>query len=84
MNIVADQVLPVVEIKAASGWYDFDAKYVTGDTQYIVPADLSPATTATTATSLLPKAAQAAGITFPALCGRIMERATAQAGERWI
>ena len=114
---MADQVLPVVEIKTASGWYDFDAKYVTGETQYIVPAELPPDTTAElqamamktfrcldakgfgrvdfrlspegkpyvlelnsipgfTATSLLPKAAQAAGIAFPELCGRIMELAT--------
>jgi len=116
VSIVDGQVLPVVEIKTASGWYDFDAKYVTGETQYIVPAELPPATTTElqtiaietfralnskgfgrvdfrlspegrpyvlelnsipgfTATSLLPKAAQAAGIDFPELCGRIMELA---------
>ena len=116
VSIVDDQVLPVVEIKTASGWYDFDAKYVTGETQYIVPAELPPVVTAElqaitletfralnakgfgrvdfrlspeghpyvlelnsipgfTATSLLPKAAQAAGISFPELCGRIMELA---------
>lgn len=116
VGIVGDQVLPVVEIKTASEWYDFDAKYVTGETQYIVPAELSADTTAElqaialktfhalnakgfgrvdfrlspegrpyvlelnsipgfTATSLLPKAAQAAGIEFPELCGRIMELA---------
>ena len=117
VSIVASQVLPVVEIKTASGWYDFDAKYVTGETQYIVPAELPPDTTAElqamamktfrclgakgfgrvdfrlspegkpyvlelnsipgfTATSHLPKAAQAAGIEFPELCGQIMELAT--------
>ncbi len=116
VGIVDEQVLPVVEIKIASGWYDFDAKYVTGETQYIVPAELPPATTSElqsialetfhaldakgfgrvdfrlspegkpyvlelnsipgfTATSLLPKAAQAAGIDFSELCGRIMELA---------
>ena len=113
------QVLPVVEIKPASEWYDFEAKYVTGDTQYIVPAELdddlaerlqdialktfqclgaegfgrvdfrlSPegnpyvlelnAIPGFTATSLLPKAAQAAGIGFSALCCRIMEQAAVQ------
>ena len=117
VSMVDEQVLPVVEIKTASGWYDFDAKYVTGETQYIVPAELPPAVTAElqaialktfcaldakgfgrvdfrlspegkpyvlelnsipgfTATSLLPKAAHAAGIDFPELCGRIMELAT--------
>lgn len=116
VGVVADQVLPVVEIKTASEWYDFDAKYVTGDTQYVVPAELPSETAAElqsialetfraldakgfgrvdfrlspegnpyvlelnsipgfTATSLLPKAAQADGIEFPALCGRIMELA---------
>jgi D-alanine-D-alanine ligase len=116
VSVVADQILPVVEIQTASEWYDFDAKYVTGETQYTVPAEVSPAITAElqtiamktfralnatgfgridfrlspegkpyvlelnsipgfTATSLLPKAAQAAGIEFPELCGRIMELA---------
>lgn len=111
------QVLPVVEIKPAAEWYDFEAKYVTGDTQYIVPAELDAniaeqlqeialqtfrcleaegfgridfrltpdgkpyvlelnAIPGFTATSLLPKAAQAAGISFSALCCRIMELAT--------
>lgn len=116
VGIVGDQVLPVVEIKPATAWYDFSAKYVSGDTTYIVPADLSPsaarelqdiaratfvaldargvarvdfrlspegrpyvlelnAIPGFTATSLLPKAAQAAGIGFSALCARIMESA---------
>ncbi len=110
------QALPVVEIKPAVEWYDFDAKYMTGDTQYLVPAPLDVETTKTlqtialetfeclgargfgrvdfrfspehkpyvlelnaipgfTATSLLPKAAKAAGIGFSELCCRIMEMA---------
>jgi len=109
-------VLPVVEIKTASEWYDFEAKYVTGETQYTVPAELDAEMAASlqsialktfqcleaegfgrvdfrlspegrpyvlelnaipgfTATSLLPKAAQAAGIGFSELCCRIMEMA---------
>lgn len=116
VGVVDGQVLPVVEIKTASLWYDFDAKYVTGETQYVVPADLDEETTARlqsialqtfdglgaegfgrvdfrltpdgkpyvlelnaipgfTATSLLPKAAQAAGIGFSELCCRIVELA---------
>lgn len=110
------QVLPVVEIEPAAEWYDYEAKYVTGETQYTVPAELSPETAAGlqsialktfecleaegfgrvdfrlspegkpyvlelnaipgfTATSLLPKAAEAAGIGFSELCCRIMELA---------
>ena len=110
------QVLPVVEIKTESEWYDFDAKYVTGATQYTVPAELDAETTQKlqsialetfqcleakgfgrvdfrltpegnpyvlelnaipgfTSSSLLPKAAQAAGIGFSELCCRIMEMA---------
>jgi D-alanine-D-alanine ligase len=116
VGVVGDQVLPVVEIKTASEWYDFDAKYVTGETQYIVPAVLDQETTAClqeialktfrcleakgfarvdfrlspegnpyvlelnsipgfTASSLLPKAAEAAGIGFSELCCRILEMA---------
>ena len=116
VGIVGDQVLPVVEIKPAAEWYDFEAKYVTGDTEYVVPAELEPkmverlqsialetfrclgaegfgrvdfrlspegepyvlelnAIPGFTATSLLPKAAQAAGIGFSELCCRIMESA---------
>lgn len=111
------QVLPVVEIKPAAEWYDYEAKYVTGETEYTVPAELdadvaenlqaialktfnglnaggfgrvdfrlSPegrpyvlelnAIPGFTATSLLPKAAEAAGIGFSELCCRIMELAT--------
>jgi len=116
VGVVDGQVMPVVEIKPASEWYDFNAKYVTGDTQYMVPAELDAEQTALlqslalktfdcleaegfgrvdfrlspegkpyvlelnaipgfTATSLLPKAAQAAGIGFSELCCRIMELA---------
>lgn len=116
VGIVGNQVLPVVEIKPAAEWYDFAAKYETGDTEYMVPAKLeseiaeqlqaialktfeclgaegfgrvdfrlSPegqpyvlelnAIPGFTATSLLPKAAQSAGIGFSALCCRIMEQA---------
>lgn len=116
VGVVGNLVLPVVEIKTAAAWYDFNAKYVTGDTQYVVPAELGPETTRLlqdlalktfqcldaeglgridfrldpegnpfvlelnsipgfTATSLLPKAAKAAGIGFSELCCRIMEMA---------
>lgn len=116
VGVVAGQVLPVVEIKPNGEWYDFDAKYITGDTSYVCPAELEPelveelqsialktfqcleasafarvdfrlspenkpyvlelnAIPGFTATSLLPKAAQAAGIGFSELCCSIMEQA---------
>lgn len=116
VGIVADEALPVVEIRARDGWYDYEAKYTQGMTEYLVPAPLDDATAAAcreiglrayrvlgcrgvaradfrlspdgapflleintipgfTETSLLPKAASAAGITFPALCDRIMRSA---------
>jgi D-alanine-D-alanine ligase len=116
VGIVDNQVLPVVEIKPNAVWYDFKAKYITGDTEYVCPAVLDAATGRAlqaialktfqcleaegfgrvdfrlspdnkpyvlelnaipgfTATSLLPKAAQAAGIGFSELCCRIMEMA---------
>ena len=115
-TVGALQVLPVVEIKPAAEWYDYEAKYVTGETEYTVPAELDAETAETlqaialktftcleaggfgrvdfrltpegrpyvlelnaipgfTATSLLPKAAEAAGIGFSELCCRIMELA---------
>jgi D-alanine-D-alanine ligase len=116
VGVVGNQVLPVVEIKTASEWYDFEAKYMTGETQYEVPAKLDSDKTAQlqqialktfqclqakdfgrvdfrlspegnpyvlelnsipgfTASSLLPKAADAAGISFSELCCRILEMA---------
>jgi D-alanine-D-alanine ligase len=45
VGIVDQQVLPVVEIQPKAEWYDFDAKYLSGDTEYIVPAQLDEATT---------------------------------------
>lgn len=117
VGIVAGEVLPVVEIVTAAGWYDYSAKYEVDTTRYVVPADLDAETTARmqaearrtfealgargfgrvdfrmtpeyerfvlelntipgfTAHSLLPKAAAAAGIDFPALCDRIMQTAS--------
>lgn len=116
VGVVDDLVLPVVEVKPAVAWYDYQAKYVTGDTEYVVPAKLAAETETLlqsialktfaslgaegfgrvdfrlspeekpyvlelnsipgfTETSLLPKAAQAAGIGFSELCCRIMELA---------
>ncbi|MDD3089387.1 MAG: D-alanine--D-alanine ligase [Candidatus Omnitrophica bacterium] len=40
VGVIEDRALPVVEIVAAGGVYDFAAKYRAGDTKYIVPADL--------------------------------------------
>jgi len=116
VGILGNEVLPMVEIQTQRTWYDFEAKYVTGDTRYLVPAPLDEETKTLlqdlalktfqaldaeglgrvdfrlspqgepfvlelnsipgfTQTSLLPKAAQAAGIGFSELCGRIMETA---------
>lgn len=43
VGIVGDDALPVVEIQTASTWYDYEAKYVTGETRYEVPACLGTA-----------------------------------------
>jgi len=40
--VLDDQALPVVEIKAAGGLYDYEAKYTKGKSEYIVPADVEP------------------------------------------
>ena len=41
VGILGDRALPVVEIKARDGWYDYDAKYTAGLTEYEVPAALT-------------------------------------------
>lgn len=107
------EALPVIEIVPHSGKYDYQSKYTKGATDYIVPAQISPAETklvqevglkafkalgcagiarvdvmlgmdgvpyvlevnnvpGMTATSLVPKAAQAAGIGFGELCERLL------------
>lgn len=116
VGIVGDTVLPVIEILAPDGWYDFTAKYGKGQSRHLCPAPLDAATASRmqriamdtftalgcrglgrvdfrltddgalyvlelnnipgfTETSLLPEAAQAAGIGFSDLCERIMEMA---------
>ena len=115
IGIVGDEVLPVVEIRAPGGNYDYKAKYTKGATEYLCPAPLDDETTrmvqhlawktfialkssglgrvdirltdegvayvlelnsipGCTETSLLPKAAKAAGISFPALCDKIVRQ----------
>lgn len=117
VGVVGSTVLPAVEILAPDGWYDFDAKYIKGQSRHLCPAPLDQVIAdracdialktftalgcrgmgrvdfrltdagelfvlemnnipGFTETSLLPEAAQAAGIPFPELCYRIMEMAT--------
>jgi D-alanine-D-alanine ligase len=47
VSILNDKALPVIEIKTATGFYDYDAKYKSDKTQYIVltSADESSGTT---------------------------------------
>lgn len=116
VGIVDDLVLPIVEIRAPDGYYNYRAKYTKGLTEYLVPAPLSAEDTQRcqelawnaflalscrgmgrvdirfspeghayvlelntipgfTETSLLPKAARAAGLEFGALCEKIMNLA---------
>jgi len=42
--ILGDRPLPVIEIVAAGGFYDYRAKYRSGTTEYLVPAPLESAT----------------------------------------
>jgi D-alanine-D-alanine ligase len=115
------EALPVVEaVPREEDFYDFEARYEIGRTDFVCPADLPEATTAEaqalalstydllgctgfgrvdlmlggggelfvleanpipglTETSLLPQAAEAAGIGFDQLIGRILELALARA-----
>jgi len=114
VGILGGTALPVVEVRPAGGFYDFAAKYQSEDTEYLVPAPLSPTVSrkvqnlslsvhrllgcagvsrvdlilakgmrpyvlevntipGMTTTSLLPKAAKAAGIAFDDLVERILK-----------
>ena len=107
VSVINDQVLPIIQIVPQDGFYDYQAKYVSNSTRYLVPAPLEAAIAGQiqsaalracralgcrgaarvdfmlaadeffcievntipgmTATSLLPKAAAAAGISFEEL-----------------
>lgn len=41
VSIVADEVLPAVELKPQAEFYDYEAKYFSADTQYECPAKLN-------------------------------------------
>ncbi len=46
VGIVDGQVLPIVEIVTAAGWYDYTAKYKVDTTRYVIPAELDAETAA--------------------------------------
>jgi len=45
--VLDGQALPVVEIRPVEGFFDFDAKYTKGQTEYLVPAPIDPVVAAT-------------------------------------
>jgi D-alanine-D-alanine ligase len=122
VSVLGEQVLPIVEaVPVDEEFYDFEARYQIGRTEFVCPADLPGAVEATaqdlalrvvrllglsgfarvdmmlerdtdrvfvldaksipglTETSLLPQAAEAAGIGFDELIERIVEGALARA-----
>lgn len=123
VSVLDGKALPIVEIIPKKRFFDFQAKYEKGLTEYVVPANIPPeiaraaqqdAVTAYhalncrhlsrvdmilkngktpyilevntipgfTATSLYPKAAQAAGISFQQLCAKLLELADANDGKK--
>ena len=120
VGILADKVLPIVEVRPKTGVYDYHTKYTVGTTDYLCPAPFDEATTlriqaaglaaykavggrdyarvdvmvssdgqpvvlevntlpGMTETSLLPKAAAAAGITYSGLCQSMVDLALRRA-----
>ncbi len=114
--VIDQQALPVLEIKPKTGFYDYDNKYTSGRTDYIVPAEIPEKIAehlkhqallafnsvgcesyaridfrvteefksyclevntlpGMTSTSLVPKMAKAAGISFESLIDRIIKHA---------
>ena len=45
--VLEGQALPVVEIRPVEGFFDFEAKYTKGQTEYLVPAPIDPVIAAT-------------------------------------
>ncbi|MEZ4845410.1 MAG: D-alanine--D-alanine ligase [Bdellovibrionota bacterium] len=45
VGVLKGHALPIVEIRPKSGFYDYDAKYTKGATEYICPAEISPGLT---------------------------------------
>lgn len=41
VGIIGDHILPSIRIQTASEFYDYEAKYISDDTQYFCPAGLS-------------------------------------------
>ena len=118
--ILGDRALPAIQIVPQGGYYDFDAKYVSGTTEFICPAPLLPNDTSQletlalaafkavgahgwgrvdlmrddsswwllevntvpgmTETSLVPKAAAAAGMSFEDLLAEIYLSSEARYG----
>ncbi len=116
VGVLGEDALPIAELRVASEFYDFNAKYQDDRTRIVCPADLDPLTTARvqalglgahralgckdlsrtdiildetglpwllevntlpgmTSHSLLPRAAAAAGRSFPELCEEILRLA---------
>ncbi|MEM9383633.1 MAG: D-alanine--D-alanine ligase [Pseudomonadota bacterium] len=42
-GVLQGAVLPIIRIEAASGFYDYQAKYFSDDTRYLLPSGLAPA-----------------------------------------
>lgn len=46
VSVLNGTALPIIEMRTEHQFYDYDAKYVTGDTEYLCPAPLSDSLTA--------------------------------------
>lgn len=46
VSILGNEVLPAIELRTTHTFYDYDAKYIANDTQYLCPAPLSAAASA--------------------------------------
>lgn len=76
MGMKGEQPLPIVNIRPKSGFYDYEAKYTRGKTEYICPAELSPEETA--------RCQETALSVFRALKGKGVPRVDAIVDEKGI
>jgi len=78
VGILDDAVLGSVEIRPATEFYDYEAKYIRDDTQYLVPPELDPAVVAA-GEALALRTHQLLGCRGYSRIDLMIERATGQA-----
>jgi D-alanine-D-alanine ligase len=74
VSVLNDKVLPVIEVKTATGFYDYDAKYKSDKTQYIVLTSADESSGATLSHSVYNRVQELAVLAHKSLGCRAFSR----------